>query len=190
MRNFLKNVVEMKTIIWKGILYHSLEYFKLISRENGSEATSTIIGIYQDKLYKVDYRVQINDEWEVFQFEVDYEVNEVLRKISGERTDSEWKVNGSVDAAYNGFRFIDISLTPFTNTLPIRNSKLHLGQERVIDVLYIDILGGEILPLKQRYRKDGDGMYNFQNVPNDFEATISVDEFGLVIYYPLLFERQ
>ena len=30
----------------------------------------------------------------------------------------------------------------------------------------------------------------FQNVPNDFEATISVDEFGLVIYYPLLFERE
>jgi len=180
----------MKTIIWKGILYNSLEYFTLMKSGDGFEATSKIIGTYEDKMYAVDYGILIDSDWKLLQFEVEYEVNNIRGKIAGERVDMAWKLNGAIDPRYSGIGFIDISLTPFTNTLPIRSLNLDVGQEREIDVIYIDILERHILPLKQRYRKEGDGRFRYQNVPNDFEATISVDEVGLVIFYPLLFERQ
>jgi uncharacterized protein len=180
----------VKKIIWKGILYNSLEYFKLISLKDSFEVHSRIIGIYQSKMYAVDYGCVINSDWEVLHFDLEYEVNDIRKKIIGEKVNAEWKINGSIDPRYSNFNFIDLSLTPFTNTLPIRNLKLDMGQEREINVIYIDILANEMLPVKQQYRKVENGIFRYQNVPNDFEATISVDEFGLVIFYPLLFERQ
>lgn len=179
-----------RTIIWKGILYNSLEYLKWIEKRDGFEANSKIIGSYQNDTYAVDYRLLISSEWEVWRFGIEYEVNDVRKKITGEKAGAEWKLNGFVDPRYSNFFFIDISLTPFTNTLPIRNLRLDVGQEQEIDVIYINILENDVLPVKQRYRKEKDGLFRFQTVPNDFEATISVDELGLVIFYPLLFERQ
>lgn len=55
-------------------------------------------------------------------------------------------------------------------------------------MIYINILDNYIKPVKQKYRKNAGGAYKYENIPNDFEADITVDEFGLVIFYPSLFE--
>lgn len=179
----------MKTIIWKGIIYNALEYFNLIRQENTFIVKSKIIGTYEDKIYAVDYNVLIDAEWKVQNFEIEYEVNNIKSNIIGEKIKKEWKINGFINPSYTGFDFIDISLTPFTNTLPIRNLNLDIGQEVIIDVIYINILDNYIKPVKQKYRKNADRIYRYENVPNDFEADIWVDELGLVVFYPSLFER-
>ena len=179
----------MKTIIWKGITYNSLEYFNLTRQEGAFNVKSKIIGAYEDKMYAVEYNLLIDSEWKVQYFEIAYEVNNINAKIIGEKTTNEWKINGLINPCYTGFDFIDISLTPFTNTLPIRNLILDTGQDQELDVIYINILDNCIKPVKQKYRKNANKTYRYENVPNDFVADISVDEFGLAIFFPLLFER-
>jgi len=176
-------------IIWKGIIYNSLEYFTLTRQENIFIVKSKIIGTYEDKMYVVAYNLLIDSEWKVQNFEIEYEVNNIKKKITGEKIDNRWKMNGLINPTYTDFDFIDISLTPFTNTLPIRNLNLEIGEEQEVNVIYINILDNYTKPLKQKYRKKSERIYKYENVPNDFEADISVDEFGLVIFYPLLFER-
>ena len=55
--------------------------------------------------------------------------------------------------------------------------------------MFLDILSHEIIPVQQRYTKLSNTEYKFENVPNDFEAVITVDESGIVVNYPELFVR-
>lgn len=59
----------------------------------------------------------------------------------------------------------------------------------LIKVVYIDVLERQIKPLQQRYTKLSQAEYKYENVPNDFEAIITIDEAGFVVNYPGLFVR-
>ena len=84
---------------------------------------------------------------------------------------------------------VDIAVTPFTNTLPIRRLQLQPNQPQQIQVIYCDILNQVIKPVSQQYIRLSNNEYHYENIPNDFEATIKVDESGFVIDYPGLFVR-
>ncbi len=90
---------------------------------------------------------------------------------------------------FKGCIDIDISLTPFTNSLPINRLQWRLNKPQQIKVLFLDILSQEILAVQQRYTKLSETEYKFENVPNDFEAIINVDDSGMVVNYPELFVR-
>ncbi|TCC91547.1 hypothetical protein EZ428_07215 [Pedobacter frigiditerrae] len=187
--NRMKHSSTMKTIIWKGIFYNSLEYFQLSENKDAILVKSKIIGTFKDKTYLVEYSLNIDKEWKVFNFEIEFEINNSKKKINGVKNNNEWKINGKTNTQFTNFDFIDTSLSPFTNTLPIKNLRLNDSQEKEINVIYIDILEQIIEPVKQKYRKNSDINYRYENIPNDFAADIDVDEFGLVIFYPTLFKR-
>lgn len=179
----------MKTILWKGIIYNSLEYFNLTQADNVFVAKSKIVGTYNDNIYSVNYHLIIDSEWLIQNFHITYEVNGMEKMLQGDKIMNKWEINGQIDEDFTDFKFIDISLTPFTNTLPIKNINMPLAQENEIHVIYLDILNGSITPVKQKYIKKNDDMYRFENVPNDFEADIKIDSFGLVEFYPELFQK-
>lgn len=56
-------------------------------------------------------------------------------------------------------------------------------------MIYCDLLEGQLRHVRQRYTCLSNTEYHYENVPNDFEATIQVDDLGLVVDYPLLFVR-
>lgn len=179
----------MRTIVWKGIACQSLEYCRLTEQGDMLQVQSKIIGACEGKVYTADYAISIDASWTVQRFHIDHEVNNRRTTINGVRQDQEWYINDLADPRLNGIDFIDISVTPFTNTLPIRSLQLETGQEQEITVIYINILDNYIQPVQQHYRKNGDGIYHYENVPKDFEADIRVDDAGLVLHYPTLFER-
>lgn len=179
----------MKTLIWKGILYQSLEYFNVQSDDKGYNVESRIIGSYKDKIYTVDYRMFIDKNWIVQNFLIESEVNKVKITLEGKRLQNQWTINNVVNPEFNHFKFIDISLTPFTNTLPINNLNLPENSSQKIDVIYIDILNQHIRPVQQQYTRTTSDQYLYENIENDFKAEVSVDESGLVISYPELFEK-
>ncbi|CAD0220789.1 putative glycolipid-binding domain-containing protein [Chryseobacterium sp. D764] len=179
----------MKTLIWQGILYQSLEYFNLLSDDKSYTAESKIIGCYEDKIFAVNYSILIDKNWIVQDFLIESEINTIKSKLAGKRIQDQWEINNTISPELNGCEFIDISLTPFTNTLPINNLKLQESISQKIDVLYIDILNQQIRPVQQEYTRTASHKYLYENIENDFKAEISVDEMGLVISYPELFEK-
>ncbi|ROH97589.1 putative glycolipid-binding domain-containing protein [Chryseobacterium daecheongense] len=180
----------MDPIIWKGILYHSLEYFNLIESEKNYVATSRIIGSFEDKIYFVNYHITIDKDWLVQNFTIEYEINGTKSKVEGIKNGNDWEINGTKRPEFSNFRYIDISLTPFTNTLPINNLKLSENQSGEINVIYINILENIIKPVKQQYTQISKSEYLYENIPKNFEAKISVDNLGLIEYYPDLFEKK
>ncbi len=179
----------MTTLIWQGIFYQSLEYFNLLSHDKNYTAESKIIGCHEDKIYALEYRILTDTNWVVQSFSIESEINTVKRIFTGKRNQDQWEINGTINPDFNNFKFIDISLTPFTNTLPINNLKLSENIPQKIDVMYIDILNHRIWPVQQQYTRTTANTYLYENIENDFKAEISVDGNGLVTSYPELFEK-
>jgi len=179
-----------KNILWTGIEYRSLENCILTITDKGSEISSSIIGAYANELYKIDYQIRTNQYWETNFFEIKSQLNNTIEIISFQKEGKEsWYVNGQPDGKFNGCIDIDISLTPFTNTLPINRLKLSEKEAVQIEVLYVDVLGRKIMPVQQKYSRLSQTDFKFENVPNDFESVITVDDLGLVVEYPGLFKR-
>jgi hypothetical protein len=82
-------------------------------------------------------------------------------------------------------------MTPFTNTLPIRRAPLAIGESRRFRMAYIPADTMEPFADEQTYTRLSERVYRFENGEGEtyFTSDISVDEDGLVVDYPQLFER-
>lgn len=177
-------------LLFTGREYYSLENCLVSVTGKGAEITSTIIGLYENIIYRVEYRIITNLHWETMLAEITSRPSNIIDTIRME-TDGKgnWVLNGENAAQFEECLDIDIPLTPFTNTLPIRRLSLQDQQSQEIQVVYCDLLTRELKPARQKYTRLSATEYHYQNIPNDFEATIVVDDQGLVVDYPGLFVR-
>jgi hypothetical protein len=93
--------------------------------------------------------------------------------------------------ALDGCIDIDITATPFTNTLPIRRLEWSVGQSRSLDMVYIRIPELTIERATQQYtcleKNEQGSLFEFRQ--QDFSATLPIDADGFVQNYPKLFRR-
>jgi hypothetical protein len=175
-------------ILWTGREYYSLENCLVTNTGSGSEISSVIVGKYNNLIYRVDYTIRTNQNWETVFTEISYRHNNASDHFVFEGDGKgNWSRNGAPAAGFAGCLDVDIPLTPFTNSLPINRLKLTDNEEREIQVIYIDLLETEIKLVRQKYTRLSKAEYHYENIPNDFEAKITVDESGFVIDYPSLF---
>jgi hypothetical protein len=180
----------MLNLLWIGQVYHSLESCLLSTTDAGTEVNSVIIGTFENKIYRIEYFIKTNQNWETVLLEIKSQFADKTDCLDFQSDGKgNWMTNGKHAEQFNGCIDIDISLTPFTNTLPINRLKLSESEKHLINVLYIDVLEQQTKPVRQRYTRLSETEYKYENVPNDFEAVITVDELGLVVNYPELFMR-
>lgn len=179
-----------RNILWTGREYNSLENCLVNTTHTGFEISSTIIGSYDGKIYKVEYQIQTNRNWETLYLELKSQHSNQREHLTL-KSDAKgnWAINGKHANQFKGCLDVDIPLTPFTNTLPINRLKLSSNEERQISVIYLDLLEQQIQPVFQKYKRLSEMEYQYENVPNDFEAKIEVDGLGFVVNYPALFVR-
>jgi hypothetical protein len=178
------------SLLWTGREYYSLEHCMLTSSDTGAEVDSVIVGLYQGQMYRVEYRIRTNPDWETVRVEINWRTGSSRSNLQLESDGKgNWTRSSQPSGVFKGCLDVDIPLTPFTNTLPINRLQLKPGDSRQIVVIYLDLLEGQIQPVRQQYTRLSDTQYHYQNVPNDFEAVITVDELGLVVDYPQLFTR-
>jgi len=165
----------------------------LVLRQTSSEivAESAIVAKLEGEPIALGYRIRCDLHWRVRNVE--------LRCI-GEGRQIELASDGAgnwVDGAgiaqpqLSGAIDVDISTTPFTNTLPIRRLALPRGKSAEIMVVYILLPDLTITTDRQRYTGlDADGhCYRYESVDSNFTRDIEVDVRGLVVTYPGLFRR-
>ena len=88
---------------------------------------------------------------------------------------------------------VDISATPFTNTIPIRRLGLAQGDSAELSVAYVDASEMRVWREEQRYtcleKGSSKSLYKYESLDGGFTAKLPVDEDGLVLDYPSLFKR-
>jgi len=84
---------------------------------------------------------------------------------------------------------IDLSASPFTNTLPVRRCNLAIGESIDIIAAYVAFPELTLTPDPQRYTRLDALIYRYESLDSDFTRDIEVDGNGLVVNYPGLFRR-
>lgn len=177
-----------KHIEWAGVEDPSFEKCILTYADAGITAQSAIVGKQADKSYRAEYIIELEQNWLVKSVKIHVYLQDKQDRIAYETdTNGNWTKDGQPAPEFDGCRYIDIFPTPFTNSLPINHPGMQVGESTVMKVLYIDIPAEEVTVRQQRYTRLSENSYRFENIPNDFEAVITVDEDGLVTDYPGLF---
>ena len=178
-----------RNIIWKGFDDESLEFCRIDFQELIT-VKSTIVGCSADVPFKVDYELEMSTDWIISNFSIKAYLDNIEHAISLNHNGyGNWFRNGLEWKHLEGCLDIDISLTPFTNSLPINRIKSGLHEKTSIQVVYIDVLSFDIRKEFQYYQLLESSKYNFSNNDGSFTADIIVDELNLVKHYPGLFER-
>lgn len=184
----------INNIMWKAVSDIGLEHLFLQMDDNHITANSVILTMKENNPVRVLYKVCCNLQWEVSKFSIrifhgGYKNISVKRDCHGNWRTDQGKLLENLEGCID----IDISATPFTNTIPINRLSLKLGECKEIKVVYVDIRSFSLTPANQRYTcleaNTNTCKYKYENLDSGFEAEFFVDKNGLVIDYPDLCER-
>ncbi len=178
-------------ILWEPWDGPGLEHLHLTSSASGDTlADSVILGVAGGVPFRARYTVQCDAQWRVRAVRID------MLDATNRRLDlyadgaGHWSDDAGAELpGLAGCFDIDISATPFTNTLPIRRRALETGSAADITVVYIDLPALTAQPAMQRYTRLSEDRYRFEARGDGFTAELPVDPDGLVLDYPGLFRR-
>jgi hypothetical protein len=183
-----------REVMWTPWERPGLEHLRLVTSDGGVVANGLVIGLETGRLFRIGYEIRCDGQWRVR--EVRAAAPDSERPVLELLADGEgrWKRGGGESVPdLDGCIDVDISATPFTNTLPIRRLGLKPGESEELAVAYIRVPELLVGPERQRYgcleARAGGGLYRFEALPSGFSAELAVDADGLVIDYPGLFRR-
>ncbi|MEW6145387.1 MAG: putative glycolipid-binding domain-containing protein [Thermodesulfobacteriota bacterium] len=171
---------------WSG---NSIEHLVLNETRDHINAASVIISKDGDNPYAARYEIICDPEWRVTHVSVNLVGEDLGVELSGDGN-GNWHDKSGDKPELRGAIDVDISTTPFTNTLPIRRLKLGAMQTADINTVYIRLPELIVTTDAQRYTcLDPGRLYRFESLDGDFVRDIEVDSDGLVVTYPGLFRR-
>lgn len=177
-----------RQIVWKGLFYQMMEYCSMDTSGTDIRINGTIVGFGEDTPFSVSYDIIADRAWHMSGLEMAIERDGDCSWISLHRDiNGQWSQTGHTRNEWDHCIDVDISLTPFTNTLPIRRLNIPIGERVQVDALYINVFKNEIKPVTQFYTRLSENRYLYEGVLKDFKAEITVDNDGLVTDYPGIF---
>lgn len=172
----------MKEITWQNVETKLLEEGLLASvHPNQKQYTSTINHPDGD----ISISLTMNHSWFVSHFSIN---QKELPLFSGTRESNHWVINGEALFFEEDITFIDISLTPFTNTLPINHMKQNQLTKTTFPILLFDVMKASFILCHQTYTLKKEKVL-YENIDTNYFNVLTVDELGLVTDYPEAFFR-
>ncbi len=184
-----------KTIArWQDWSGRGFEHLVLRTDPTGIVAEAALLASAGDDAFAARYRIVCDQDWRVRLVEV---------HLVGDDRRIELRADGSGNWAkgidtpspqllpqLQGAIDVDLSATPFTNTLPIRRLGLREGESADLLAVYIALPDLTLATDRQRYTCLEPGrLYRYESPGSDFVRDIEVDGKGLVLSYPGLFKR-
>lgn len=184
--------------MWSAWDAPGLEHLHLAMHKDGVVADSIVIGVAEGRPFRIAYEVRCDVSWRVRSVHVGILGSEVPGVDLLSDGQGNWtRPDGRAVPELRGCIDVDISVTPFTNTLPIRRLGLAPTESAELLVTYLVTYfeGTELQawPEPQQYtcleKSDRGGLYRFLSLDGGFTADLPVDADGLVLDYPGLFKR-
>lgn len=149
--------------------------------DQGVLVRSTISGLAEP----IEYTLRATRDWQFARLSLTVGSRQLLI----ERTADGWLVDGASRPDLADALEVDLSASPFSNTLPIRRLDLAVGDSAEIVTAYIELPTGTVTTDPQRYTRLAELEYLYESMDSEFSRTITVDGAGLVVDYPGLFAR-
>jgi uncharacterized protein len=171
---------------WSG---NGIEHTVVACTPNSSSADGVVVGSAAGQPFAMRYQIRCDASWTFkhafIQLVGDPRKLELISDGRGRWTDSSGSPLPELDGAID----IDLSVSPFTNTLPIRRLRLAKGRSAEIRAAYVHFPDLTVISDPQRYTCLETLRYQYESLDSDFVREIEVDIDGLVVTYPDLFKR-
>lgn len=175
-----------RQIMWTAREWPGCEHLDLRVGDDGVVADGLILAAPAGEPIRLAYRIECDRAWRTRSVALELHRRERMILTCDEH--GRWLVNGRERLDLAGCVDVDIALTPFTNTLPIRRLSLAPGAAADLRVVYIQPEPElTIGPEDQRYTRLGTG-YRFES--GTFRADLAIDRDGLVTDYPELWSME
>ncbi len=171
---------------WRRVDEPGLELMTLSRIRAGIDACSTVIHAGAEG-FGLRYRWELDASWRTRRLRID-RTDAIEKSLLIERIgDTGWQIDGEVRPDLAGCHEVDVSATPFCNTLAIRRLG-EAGGEML--ALFVDAPALTCQPSRQRYEPLGHRAWRYidKGVSDGFTARLDLDEDGLVAKYQHLFE--
>jgi hypothetical protein len=172
---------------WSG---NGIEHSVVRCARASNSADGVVISTAEGQHFAVRYHIRCDGTWTLKHASI--EIVGEQRKVElisdgrGKWTDASGNPLRALDGAID----IDLSVSPFTNTLPIRRLQLAKGSSAEIRAAYVPFPDLVFVSDPQRYTcLEPFRRYRYESLDSDFVREIEVDGDGLVVTYPGLFKR-
>ena len=176
------------TARWQSLLGTGLDHVTLTEQNGTLVARGSCIGDRGGVPYGVFYRIDCDEAGHVRELAMGTTSAQGLHLISDGA--GHWTNGvGEALAHFDGCMDVDLSGTPFTNSLPIRRLDWDIGQRRELRMVYVPF--DTFVPVldTQIYTCLAADRFLYEAADRSFSAEILVDAQGLVTEYPSLFTR-
>jgi hypothetical protein len=172
---------------WSG---NGIQHVVLREGDRQIDIDAAVIVTEDDARFAARFRILCDGAWRVRKVEVgiigDDRRIDLTSDGAGHWRDGTDAPQPHLDGAID----VDLPITPFTNTLPVRRLELGVGQSADIRVVYIVLPDFTVTTDPQRYVcLEPRRRYRYESLDSDFVREIDVDADGLVVTYPGLFKR-
>jgi uncharacterized protein len=193
------------TALWRRLDVPGLEHVRLRMGADGPHLAGTVLLADARAPLRLDYDVACSPDWATRRVTMTLVHGRAVRRAELV-TDAlhHWWMDGAELPAVAGCADVDLSLTPSTNTLPLRRLgllDLELGESRDVRAAWVRFPELRVEALPQRYTRVGERQFRYESwsgrpagpanasSANAFVAELEVDAIGLVVSYSSLWER-
>ncbi|SFX51219.1 hypothetical protein SAMN04487866_11018 [Thermoactinomyces sp. DSM 45891] len=182
--------------IWRSWDESTLEHLSFDIKDTQIIASSVITATSGVHPICISYHLICDKEWRIREVSLlvsHEEQPRFLHLLSDGEGNWSYRDGGPIEEL-EGCIDIDLSISPFTNILPIRRLHFPIRPTNSMPVVYIDVPSLSLERGCQRYthlKRNGPLVkYSFENLYKGFTKEFWVDEHGLVIDYPGSFRRK
>lgn len=183
----------VRELVWRRVDTPGIEYFRLWESAAGPRLTGTVILAHEGSPWRLKYAVACAPDWTSRGVHVALTRGALTRHVTltagGSPADPRWRQGGEDVPEIAGCLDVDLAFTPSTNILPLRRLGMAAGESREMTAAWLRFPELTVEPLPQRYIRLDERQVRYQSRGGIFTADLEVDELGLVVRYPPIWER-
>ncbi|HEV3505487.1 MAG TPA: putative glycolipid-binding domain-containing protein [Actinomycetes bacterium] len=176
----------MATILWQDVETAALDRCRLEAGPDGLRLSGIVLTPAHGTPLDVRYLVEAGPDGLTCRVELELDGGSTRRILLADGA-GHWRWEDGPDLPeVDGSLDVDLTVTPATNTLPIRRlAALEVGRQRDLQMAWVQFPGLEVVRSAQRYQRLAPDRWQFST--GDFTAELRVDPDGLVLDYGGLF---
>lgn len=176
----------MATILWQDVQTAALDRCQLEAGPDGLRLSGIVLTSAHGTPLDVRYLVEAAPDGLTRRVELELDGGSTRRVLLADGA-GHWRWEDGPDLPQvDGSLDVDLTVTPATNTLPIRRlAGLATGEAAELRMAWVQFPGLEVLKSAQQYERLAGDRWRFST--GDFSAELLVDPDGLVLDYGGLF---
>ncbi|RKG89879.1 hypothetical protein D7V97_42355 [Corallococcus sp. CA053C] len=180
----------LQAVTWRRLESPGTEHCELWESTTGPLLIGTTVLVSEGLPLLVRYTVACDPDWHTREARLVLHQGGTRRTLVLQVDDHQrWWRDGRELPELRGCVDVDLSVTPSTNTLPIRRLGLEVGQARDVTAAWVRLPDLSLERLEQRYTRLSSSLFRYESAGGSFVAEVDTDAHGLVTHYPSGWER-